>query len=52
MDGTKEYYKILGSITMNITAIIFATYTNPIGAIILLIGNIIGQILFEEAYKK
>ena len=52
MDGIKEYYKILGAITISVAAIVFTIYTNPIGAIILLIGNISGQILFEEAYKK
>ena len=52
MDGIKECYKILGAITINIATIVFTIYTNPIGTIILLIGNIIGQILFEEAYNK
>ena len=52
MDGIKECYKIVGAITISMSAWVYATYMNTIGLIIFFIGNIIGQILFEEAYKK
>ena len=52
MDGIKECYKIAGAITISMSAWVYATYMNTLSLIIFFIGNIIGQILFEEAYKK
>jgi len=52
MDGIKECYGIIGAVVINMSAIIYAMRMDIVGVIILLIGNIVGQVLFKEAYNK
>ena len=52
MDGIKECYGIIGAVVINMSAIIYAMRMDIIGVIILLVGNIAGQVLFKEAYNK
>lgn len=52
MDGIKECYRIIGAVVINMSAVIYVMRMDIIGVIILLIGNIVGQVLFKEAYKE
>ena len=52
MAGIKECYGIIGAVVINMSAMIYAMRMDIIGVIILLVGNIAGQVLFKEAYNK
>jgi hypothetical protein len=52
MDGIKECYRIIGAIAISLSAMIYTMRMDTVGVIILLIGNIAGQVLFKEAYNK
>lgn len=52
MDGIKECYGIIGAVVINMSAIIYAMRIDIIRVIILLVGNIAGQVLFKEAYNE
>ena len=52
MVGNKECYGIIGAVVINMSAMIYAMRMDIVGVIILLIGNIVGQVLFKEAYKE
>lgn len=52
MAGIKECYGIIGAVVINMSAIIYAMRMDIVGVIILLVGNIAGQVLFKEAYNK
>ena len=52
MAGTKECYGIIGAVVINMSAMIYAMRMDIVGVIILLVGNIAGQVLFKEAYNK
>lgn len=52
MDGIKKYYGIIGAVTINVSAIVYTMRMDLIGLIVLLVGNIIGQILFKEVIKN
>ena len=52
MAGIKECYGIIGAVVINMSAMIYAMRMDIVGVIILLIGNIVGQVLFKEAYKE
>lgn len=52
MDGIKKYYGIIGAVTINASAIVYVMRMDFIGLIVLLVGNIIGQVLFKEVIKN
>lgn len=52
MDGIKECYRIIGAIAISLSTMIYTMRMDVVGVIILLIGNIIGQVFFKEGYKE